>query len=52
MRFLRKVMPSAVKTHGFIVTWEEADPDIYEQAYNFLFNNDPIVLPANKLAAS
>jgi hypothetical protein len=42
--FLKKFVPGAVTTHGWGITWDEPDPDKLREAYDFLFNTDPIVL--------
>jgi len=44
IKFLGKVMPGAVKTHGWGITWQEVDQEALDDAYDFLFNTDPIVV--------
>jgi hypothetical protein len=43
IKFLKKSMPSAVKQRGWGITWDEVDPEIFQDAYDLLFNTDPIV---------
>lgn len=52
MRFLRKHVPSAItKTTWGPFEQEDADPEIYQEAYDLLFNTEPIVVAPEPTAA-
>lgn len=47
MRFFRQRLPSAIITSSWgPFVQEEVDPDLYQEAYDLLFNTEPIVLEA------
>jgi hypothetical protein len=46
--FLQKFVPSAVKVPRWGIGSWEVDPEMFQDAYDFLFNTDPIVYQASQ----